>query len=418
MKKKVIVFGLGKIFEVFKKIYDATKLDIVALSDNNKELFGKVIDNVEVVDPGEITKYAIDFVFITSSYFSAIREQLVQLGIDEEKLVDFSSLVTLLDKKIDLEILPFLNDQVCVAMFSPERYASQFETIIRNQEKSMILSAQSLIDNNCDKVIRSLEEVEFKVFSQFGEDGIIQWLIHNTKIQNKIFVEFGVEDYTESNTRFLLMNNNWTGVIIDGSESNIEKVKSSEYYWRHDLTAIAEFITKDNINELIRERGKVSGDIGLLSVDIDGNDYWVLDSIDCIQPRILVCEYNSIFGADMKVTVPYDAAFVRKDKHYSCLYWGASIAAFCDWAEKHNYYYVGSNLAGNNAFFVRKDCFNVDKIPEQYNKYIESKFRESRDCKGGLTYLGGISRLNLIKDMEVVNLETETKDTISNLYQL
>lgn len=417
MKKKIIVFGLGRIFETFIKIYDASKLDIVALSDNNKGLFGKVINDIEVVNPEEITKFAVDFVFITSSYFSAIKEQLIQMGVDEGKLIDFSSLATLLDKKIDLGILPFLNERVCVALLTPERYMSQFETIIRNQEKGMILSAKSLISRNCDKQIKSLEEVEFKVFSQFGEDGIIQWLIHNTKIENKTFVEFGVEDYTEANTRFLLMNNNWTGLIIDGSESNIEKVKASEYYWRYNLTAIAEFITKDNINELIRGGG-MAGDIGLLSVDIDGNDYWVLDNIDCIQPRILICEYNSIFGADKKVTVPYDAKFVRMDKHYSCLYWGASISAFCDWAEEHNYYYVGSNMAGNNAFFVRKDCFDADKIPGRCNDYIESKFRESRDCNGRLDYMSGSSRLELIKNMKIVNLETGTTDTISGLYHL
>lgn len=238
-----------------------------------------------------------------------------------------------------------------------------------------------------------LEEAEFQVFSQWGEDGIIQWLIHNIDVGKKVFVEFGVEDYMESNTRFLLMNNNWSGLVIDGDKENVKKIRQWRSYWKYDLEAVDCFITKDNINSIISDAG-IQGDIGLLSVDIDGNDYWILNEIDCIQPRILICEYNNIFGSDKKVTVPYDKTFFRTEKHYSNLYWGCSLGALRSFAEEEGFYYVGSNSAGNNAFFVRKDCIAEDKLPKERDIFVESKYRESRDEKENLLLYGEMSVLN------------------------
>jgi len=197
-----------------------------------------------------------------------------------------------------------------------------------------------------------IQQAEFRVFSQWGEDGILQHLLRHVSVSRKIFVEFGVENYTESNTRFLLMNDNWAGLVIDGSAANIEYIKQDEIYWRYNLKAEAAFITKDNINDLIRRNG-ISGEIGLLSVDIDGNDYWVWDAIDSVIPSIVVVEYNARFGPERAVTVPYDPAFVRAAAHHSNLYWGASLAAFCLLAKRKGYSFVGCNTAGNNAFFVQ-----------------------------------------------------------------
>ena len=200
-------------------------------------------------------------------------------------------------------------------------------------------------------------------------------------------------------------------------ENSINCLKRWESFWRYDLTAVAAFITKDNINALIRGGG-FRGDMGILSIDLDGNDWWILNAIDCVSPRILICEYNNIFGAEKKVTIPYDAGFIRTKKHYSNLYWGCSIAALCVWAENNGYYYMGSNSAGNNAFFVRKDCIKPDKIPEKANIFIESKYRESRDEKGVLTYLRGSDRLKCIKSMQVFDIETGHMDTIENIYNI
>ena len=96
---------------------------------------------------------------------------------------------------------------------------------LKQQENHLLLLGKFLSKDYKNKKIDSIEETEFKVFSQFGEDGIIQYLIQNLDIKEKTFCEFGVEDYRESNTRFLLMNNYWTGLVLDGSKSNINKIK-------------------------------------------------------------------------------------------------------------------------------------------------------------------------------------------------
>ena len=253
-------------------------------------------------------------------------------------------------------------------------------------------------------IYEDIHAAEFKVFSQFGDDGILQYLIHETRPEHRTFIEFGVEDYREANTRFLLMNNNWRGLIIDGSQEAMEAVRRDVLHWRFDLTAVGAFITRENINQLFSENG-FRGEIGLLSIDIDGNDYWIWEQIDVVQPVIVTIEYNSVFGSQHAVTIPYDPAFFRTSAHYSNLYWGASLRALCLLAEKKGYAFVGSNSNGNNAHFVRKE--RLGRIPalSPEKGYVESKYRESRDQQGNLTYLGGMHRLNEIKDMQVYDVE-------------
>ena len=161
--------------------------------------------------------------------------------------------------------------------------------------------------------VNRLSEVEFKIFSQHREDGIIQYLIHHVPISHKTFIEFGVEDYRESNTRFLLMNDNWKGLIMDSQRKYISRIQSYDLYWQHDLKAVQAFITKDNINDLCREHGFI-GEIGLLSIDIDGNDYWIWERIttDFLSPSIVILEYNSILGNRLAITIPYTENFVRR----------------------------------------------------------------------------------------------------------
>src|SRR5207247_4732381 len=131
-------------------------------------------------------------------------------------------------------------------------------------------------------------------------------------------------------------------------------VRSDPIGWRHWIDARSAFVTRDNINAKIVAAGR-SGDMGLLSVDIDGNDYWVLEAIEVVSPRILIVEYNSTFRPDAAVTIPYDPAFDRTRARPSNLYWGASLAAVAMAADQKGLLLVGSNSAGNNAFFVRRD---------------------------------------------------------------
>lgn len=411
MKSKIICFGLGKIYRTFLSLYDEAKAEIIALSDNNPAKW----NSGNVVEPSKINDLEFDFIVITSAYYKEIERQLCEYGIEPGRILNFYHIYTDLavNGGVDYSILDILKKGIPMT----GGYGKIVGELIDSQEKALFLNAKIFSNAVRNQKIESLKEVEFQVYSQFGEDGIIQWLIHNVVIENKTFVEFGVEDYMEANTRFLLMNDNWTGLVMDGSEENMDRLRNWKWFWKYDLRAVDAFITKDNINQLIMDAG-FQGDIGILSIDLDGNDWWILNAIQCVSPRILICEYNNIFGADKQVTVPYDAAFVRNRKHYSCLYWGCSIAAFCGWAEKNGYYYMGSNSAGNNAFFVRKDCMEAERVPKNANVFIESKYRESRNQAGQLTFLRGSDRLECIKSMELLDLETGCIDMIENIYDL
>lgn len=258
----------------------------------------------------------------------------------------------------------------------------------------------------------SLRDAEFRVFSQFGEDGIIQHLIGRVPIEHDIFVEFGVGDYRESNTRFLLCNDNWRGLILDGGTSHVEFIKTNPIGWRHTIDARSVFVTRDNINETIAGAG-IMGDIGLLSVDIDGNDYWVLEAIDVVSPRILIVEYNSTFGPDAAVSVPYDPGFDRTKAHHSNLYWGASLAAVCLAADRKGLAFVGSNNAGNNAFFVRRDVLGNLPTLTPKQGWVDARFRESRDSGGNLSYVDQrADRIAVIADRPLVNVATGSLTTV------
>jgi hypothetical protein len=297
-------------------------------------------------------------------------------------------------------------------------YKKIYQKLNYDVQKSLVLNAKILIElNNKKETIESLDEVEFQVFSQRGEDGIIQYLINKIEIPNKIFVEFGVETYTESNTRFLLINNNWSGLIIDGCKDNINFIKSDYIYWKYDVTAVESFITKDNINNLISNYTSIE-DIGVLSVDIDGNDYWVWEKIECIKPRIVICEYNSVFGNDKKVTVPYKENFVRSNEHFSDLYFGASLAALCELGKQKGYDFIGSTSAGVNAYFVRNDLSSNFKKYNAQQGFNESDNRDSRNENGKLSFLRHDERLNVIKNKTVFDLESNSETTIKQCYKL
>jgi hypothetical protein len=260
-----------------------------------------------------------------------------------------------------------------------------------------------------------IAETEFRVYSQWGEDGIIQYLTSVVPIAEKTFVEFGVQDYVESNTRFLLVKDNWSGLIIDSSKEHVRAVSQSRLVWRHDLTPLCCFIDRDNINELIATRFPGEA-LGLLSIDIDGNDYWVWRAITRVRPDIVVCEYNSVFGPDLAVTIPYSADFDRTRAHHSNLYFGASLAALCHLADEKGYAFVGSNSAGNNAFFVRSDRLSGLRRLTSAEGYVESKFRESRDATGRLNYLSGVERLRAIHDLPLVDVTDDSTRSIRQLY--
>lgn len=281
----------------------------------------------------------------------------------------------------------------------------QYDQLMRAADRQLMLTARALGEAmRSRRQIRHLSDVEFQVSSQMGEDGIIEWLVQNLDIRTERFIEFGVGDFTESNSRYLMRNRNWRGLVLDSSPADIETIRNDELYWRHDLTAQQAFITKDNINEIIVNCGH-AGEIGLLSIDIDGNDYWVFDAINVVRPDIVICEYNAVLGDLHALTVPYDPDFQRSKAHYSWLYFGASIRALERVAARKGYTLVGSNRAGHNAFFVRQELAGNLAIEER--RALPSQFRESRDPDGCLSHIGGPERALLLADMTVVDVDRD-----------
>jgi hypothetical protein len=256
---------------------------------------------------------------------------------------------------------------------------------------------------------------EFKVFSQWGEDGIIQYLVNNLDITRRTFIEFGVEDFNESNCRFLMVKDQWHGFVIDGSTANIAQLRDSYYYWKHRLNSKAAFITRENISQLLDESG-FEKDLGLLSVDIDGVDYHVLEALHDWKPAILIVEYNDAFGWRRPVSVPYDPAFTRRQKHYSNQYWGANLPAFHYLASKRGYALVGTNRVGSNAFFVRRELLNdAVREVELLTCVREATFRDSRDEAGRLTFLTGTARARAMSTMTVKDVSSGETLNVSDL---
>ena len=263
--------------------------------------------------------------------------------------------------------------------------------------------------------IGKLCDVEFRVSSQWGEDGILEWLINHVEISRTKFVEFGVEDFREANCRFLMEHRSWKGLVIDSSADHIAALHGDDCFWRHHLVAKVAFITRDNINDLIAEAG-FGGRIGLLSVDVDGNDYWILEAIQACQADIIVCEYNSEFGDKFPIAIPYSATFCRFDFHHSGLYLGASLPALQLLAKKKGYVLVGTNSHGSNAFFVKKSLAQpvLDLLGEV--RSFPDRMRISRSAAGGFVYHDNHKEMRaLIGHLPLINVESGETTSLNEL---
>lgn len=201
---------------------------------------------------------------------------------------------------------------------------------------------------------KRLEPYGFKVYSQYDEDGIIQEIFNRIGVTSRKFVEFGVEDGLENNTLKLLLEG-WGGLWLDGSQKYVSQIneKFRDVIADGRLRVKASFIDRDNINSLIGEYA--AGEIDLLSIDIDGNDIYILESVNIINPRVIVVEYNGKFPPPMSIAQRYDPDFKWDYTDYS----GASLEAITKIGTRKGYCLVGCGIAGTNAFFVRDDLVGV-----------------------------------------------------------
>lgn len=207
--------------------------------------------------------------------------------------------------------------------------------------------------------MNELNNYEQKVYSQFGEDGITIAICEAIygKDTDKYFVEFGVQGGGQCNTR-ILRQLGWNGLLMDNDNENLS------------INLRKEFVTRDNIIGLLKKHG-VPKHIDLLSVDIDGNDFYVIDKIlKEYDVDILISEYNSSRYPDEDAVIKYQEDFRWDGSDY----FGASLLALTNLMNSHGLSLVGSCFMGVNCFFVKKELVNqhlsnvsdVDNVRELY----------------------------------------------------
>ena len=211
--------------------------------------------------------------------------------------------------------------------------------------------------------VPKVEETGFRVFSQFEEDGKLLFIFSLIGMSNRTFIEFGSDDGVNSNSANLYFNFGWTGLFMDGNPKAIERGR--RFFARHPHPHVHRpkfvetYINRENINDLIRKNG-FEGEIGLLSIDIDGNDYWIWDAITVVQPQVVIIETHNEFGMN-DIIVPYDPDYVYPGKHP--VYHGASPVAMNKLAKRKGYRLVGANDLGFNLIFVRNGICD-ELLPE------------------------------------------------------
>ncbi len=195
----------------------------------------------------------------------------------------------------------------------------------------------------------------FSLSSQNEEDGIIHAIFDTVGEGSRRFVEIGAGT-NGGNSGFLASECGWGGMMLEANEDRLSKLKM--HFEPLGITCLGNWVARENINDFIRDSG-CEGEIDLLSIDIDGNDYWIWEAITACSPRLVIIEYNSLFGPDRAVVVPYDPEFDRhrfaeaaEGGHY---YFGASLQALSQLAEQKGYRLVATEPRGVNAFFLRND---------------------------------------------------------------
>lgn len=228
--------------------------------------------------------------------------------------------------------------------------------------------------------LRDFRDVGFGIYSQHDEDGILLYIFALIGVANHRSVEICAGNGIECNTANLLLNHRWTGLLVDGNSKNVGIAK--EFYrsrpetmhWIPDI--VEAWLTRDNVNEIIESAG-YEGEIDLLSLDIDGVDYWIWEAITIIRPRVVVLEYNHLLGPEVSLTVPYQSDFVAEFTEYGSDYAGASLNAFVKLGHAKGYRLVGTNAIGTNAFFILNDisCLSLPEVnPAHVFKHPRAQF--------------------------------------------
>ncbi len=211
------------------------------------------------------------------------------------------------------------------------------------------------------------DEVGFKAYSQFEEDGILLYIFSLIGTANKKVVEICAGNGQECMAANLIINHGWSGYLFDGSKDNVKA--GQEFFSKHKQTFLMPptfkqaWFTAENVNQVLKDTDAV-GEIDLLSLDIDGMDYWVWKSIECIQPRVCVFETYNVIPSHLALTAKYDPNFYYLNQPVEQQdYRSASLLAMVKLCQTKGYRLIGSHRHGFNCFFMRNDV-GQNYLPE------------------------------------------------------
>ena len=252
---------------------------------------------------------------------------------------------------------------------------------------------------------RYLWDAEVKVFSQNGEDGILNYICDVLDIGKPSAIEIGAGNFQECNTRYLAEHRSANVLAVDSNPELRTTIGLLPVNIKTNIQFENCWVTTRNINQIIEKAKNTFGQIDILSIDIDGNDYWVLKEANLSGIKVIVIEFNPLLSRMMPVSVPKNDEFDRTTAHFSWLYYGASLPAFIFLLGTRGFSFIGTTRHGSNAFFVAEEF--EDKFALSFKElalHTDVRARESRGKTGELTFVSGQNRVKLIEEMHVINV--------------
>ncbi len=234
----------------------------------------------------------------------------------------------------------------------------------------------ALVDRHGGTAV-GLTRYEMKVFSQNGEDGVIAEVLARVGTNTRTFVEFGIGTGVEGNCVFLADVLGWNGTFIEGRDE-LHRRLAVKYAANDGVQTLRHLVTAENINELLAA-GPHGPTVDVLSIDIDGNDYWVWKAIDVVDARVVVIEYNGSLDPRQALVQPY-----RPDVGWDASgFFGASLGALVQLGRAKGYALVHTELTGTNAFFVK------DELAERFTGGGPPPLRSANYSLQGMTHGDG-----------------------------
>ena len=268
-------------------------------------------------------------------------------------------------KKVLNPAINFVRNRVrsAVKWAADDAFFNQQE-ILNQQTQRTIVNQYLYFKSNDITPYKKVTDAGFRVYSQFEEDGTILYILSMIGFRNKCVVEMCCGSGDECMATNLILNHGFDGYLFDG---NPENISAAERFFRSKKDCLAyppvltqAWITAENVNDLLTRSG-CAGEVDVFSLDIDGNDYWVWNAIEAINPRLLVFETNNVIPSDKSLTIEYQPDFDSRSNETD--YLGVSLLAMRKLCKTRGYRMIGANRHGFNVFFLREDE-GVDFLPE------------------------------------------------------